>query len=102
MKDIPVAWIQAGLTPEEITVLDKVWTPAPWLQHRIPPAIKAKLDAHEERVRVRLVAEYSSSPLWIARAAKDPDFWKNFSVGQHNLPDHLVPKHETDTDETAK
>jgi hypothetical protein len=35
-----------------------------------------------ELVRQRLVAEYSSSPLYQARAAKDPDYWKTFSIGQ--------------------
>ena len=34
-----------------------------------------------ERVRRRCEEEYSSSPVWRARAAKDPNFWKNFSPG---------------------
>lgn len=35
-----------------------------------------------ERVRQRCVAEYSSSPLWQQRAAKDPDYWNRFYVGR--------------------
>ncbi len=35
-----------------------------------------------EQVRQRLVAEYSSNPLYQARAAKDPEYWNTFSVGQ--------------------
>jgi hypothetical protein len=34
-----------------------------------------------ERVRRHCEEAYSSSPLWRARATKDPDFWKNFSPG---------------------
>ena len=44
------------------------------------------LDQHRERVRQVCVTEYSSSPLWQVRAAKDQHYWDNFSVGQHNLP----------------
>jgi hypothetical protein len=36
--------------------------------------------AKSERVRFRSVAEFSSSPLYQARAAKDPTYWGNFSV----------------------
>ena len=36
---------------------------------------------HLARVRRRCEEEYSSSPLWRARAAKDPNFWKRFSPG---------------------
>ena len=41
--------------------------------------------AHRERVRVACVEEYSSNPLHQARAAKDPDYWNSFSIGQANL-----------------
>ena len=53
--------------------------------HFKPAAIREKLAAHSERVRAVLVEEYSSSPLWQARAAKDPNYWKDFSVGRYNL-----------------
>lgn len=38
-----------------------------------------------ELVRRECVEEYSSSPLWQARAAGNPDYWKRFYVGQANL-----------------
>jgi hypothetical protein len=38
--------------------------------------------AQLEQVRQRCVAEYSSSPLFQARAAKDPEYWNKFYVGQ--------------------
>ena len=37
-----------------------------------------------EQVRVACVEEYSSNPLHQARAAKDPNYWNSFSIGQHN------------------
>jgi hypothetical protein len=48
------------------------------------------LDAHHmkewqqqrEQVRLRLVAEFSSAPLYQARAAKDPEYWNTFSIGR--------------------
>ena len=41
---------------------------------------------HREQVRLRCVKEYSSNPLYQARAAKDPNYWNNFYVGRYNLP----------------
>lgn len=38
-----------------------------------------------ELVRRVCVEQYSSNPLWQARAAGNPEFWKHFSVGQANL-----------------
>ncbi len=52
------------------------------------------LRAHNELVRQQCVAEYSKHPLWQERAAKTPDFWKTFSVGQFNRYDDegkLIP-----------
>lgn len=40
-----------------------------------------ELQEHLKRVRQHSVAQFSSSPLYQERAAKDPDYWKNFSVG---------------------
>ena len=85
MQNIPKSWLQAGLTSEEIDLLSTLYSPAPWMQDKIPAAIREKLAAHSERVRAALVEEYSSSPLWKARAAKDPNYWKDFSVGRYNL-----------------
>ena len=34
-----------------------------------------------ERARIRSVAVFSSSPLYQARAAKDPEYWNKFYVG---------------------
>lgn len=47
------------------------------LRVSLSPQEKARL----EQVRLRLVAIYSSSPLYQARAAKDPEYWNKFSVG---------------------
>ena len=41
--------------------------------------------AHRERGRVACGEDYSSNPLHQARAAKDPDYWNSFSIGQANL-----------------
>ena len=35
-----------------------------------------------EQVRRRCVEEFSCSPLYRARAAKDPEYWNEFYVGQ--------------------
>ena len=39
------------------------------------------LQEQRERVRLRSVAEFSSSPLYQARAEKDPTYWDNFLIG---------------------
>lgn len=46
-----------------------------------PTPARLAFRAQQELVRQRLVAEFSSSPLYQARAARDPDYWKKFSVG---------------------
>ena len=51
-------------------------TPSDWNQE-----MERLMRAERERVRQRSVALYSASPLYQARAAKDQDFWKTFSVG---------------------
>lgn len=52
----------------------------------IPPdwTLEKEIQACEqrERVRQRCVQAFSSAPLYAARAAKDPDYWSLFSVGQ--------------------
>ncbi len=48
-------------------------------------AQRAAMEEHREQVRLRCVAEYSSSHLWQQRAAKDPEYWNRFYVGRHNL-----------------
>ncbi len=46
--------------------------------------IKAS-DEKRELVRQQCVAELSSSPLYQARAERNPEYWKNLSTGQANL-----------------
>jgi hypothetical protein len=41
--------------------------------------------AHLELVRQQCVAEFSSSPLYQAAAAKDPEYWNEFSMGRVHL-----------------
>lgn len=54
------------------------------LAHRLhgSTATDAEILAQVERVRQRCVAEFSSSPLYQARAAKDPEYWNTFYVGR--------------------
>jgi hypothetical protein len=42
-------------------------------------------EEQRERVRLHCVEVFSSSPLYQARAAKDPTYWDNFSTGRINL-----------------
>jgi len=42
---------------------------------------KAQEVEQREQVRRRCVEVFSSSPLYQARAAKDPKYWDNFSIG---------------------
>lgn len=46
--------------------------------------IKAS-DEKRELVRQQCVAEFSSSPLYQAAAAKDPEYWNEFSMGRVHL-----------------
>ncbi|MDO8864129.1 hypothetical protein Q6D67_20800 [Haliea sp. E1-2-M8] len=52
-------------------------TPPDWNEQK-------EREAQEQRelVRQRCEEEYSSSPLWRARAERDPEFWKKFSPGR--------------------
>lgn len=52
---------------------------------------------HRELVRQQCVRECSSSPIYQARAAKDPDYWKNFSMGQVHLYDESGNEDEDDS-----
>jgi hypothetical protein len=45
----------------------------------------AEWDRHREQVRQQLVRECSQSPLYQARAAKDPNYWNEFYMGQVHL-----------------
>ena len=72
------------MTQEEIDLLiaeGDPLMPKGWTVER-----EQALRAHLEQVRQVCVAEYSSNPLYQAMAAKNPDYWKTFSVGQFNLP----------------
>lgn len=54
------------------------------LERLTPQEIQQRAE-QRELVRQRCVAEYSTNPLYQVLAAKDPFYWKNFSVGQHRL-----------------
>lgn len=58
------------------------FTPPDWTEEK-----EAALSARRELIRQRCVAIFSSSPLYQAAAAKDPEYWNNFSVGLKKLPD---------------
>jgi hypothetical protein len=57
-------------------------TPPDW---NAPKEVLARVQ--RELVRRRLVEQYSSNPLYQARAEKDPDYWLNFSMGRQHLSD---------------
>lgn len=42
-------------------------------------------DEQIEQVRLQCVAEFSSSPLYRARALIDPEYWNTFSIGRVHL-----------------
>ena len=49
---------------------------------RILPRWKLRQEREErERVRLHYVEVFASSPLYQARAAKDPNYWNNFNSG---------------------
>lgn len=47
----------------------------------------AEWDRHIELVRQQCVREFSKSPLYREAAEKDPNYWKEFSMGQVHLYD---------------
>ena len=52
-----------------------------------PSQVRALLE-HRERVRQRCVEVFTLSPLYQARAAKNPNYWKELgTMGGWNLPD---------------
>ena len=67
------SWIEAG---------DQL-TGRPWTGSEVQRMLKAQ--KKQELVRQQCVEAYSSSPLYQRMAAKDPDYWKNFSTGCVNL-----------------
>nr|WP_228215883.1 hypothetical protein [Aromatoleum toluclasticum] len=48
----------------------------------LTPQQVAQRDEQREQVRQRCVKEFSSSPLYQARAEKDPEYWNTFYVGR--------------------
>lgn len=52
---------------------------------RLSVAEARELDRKQELVRQQCVEEFSSSPLYQARAAKDPNYWRGFSMGRAHL-----------------
>lgn len=72
------------MTLEEMQLLIDEGDPSVPKGWTISDFLKAR--EHREQVRLRCVKEYSSNPLYQARAAKDPNYWNNFYVGRYNLP----------------
>jgi hypothetical protein len=52
----------------------------PLAENAYPEELCQRLAERLERVRQQSVALYSSSPLYQARAAKDPDYWNKFYI----------------------
>ena len=52
----------------------------PFAEDALPEHLRQRLDERLELVRQQSVELYSSSPLYQARAAKDPDYWNKFYI----------------------
>lgn len=74
-----------ALKPDDIAEFGAVnpFSGEPWAESEIRAMRSGQ--AKQELVRQQCVEAYSKSPLYQARAAKDPDYWKNFSTGRVNL-----------------
>ena len=71
------------MTSEEIDLLiaeGDPLMPKDWNEEK-----ERQAQEHLELVRLQCVEEYSSSPLYQARAEKNPDYWKNLSTGLVHL-----------------
>lgn len=73
------------LTQEDMQTFGQVnpFSGEPWTESEIKAMREGQ--AKQELVRQKCIAQYSLSPLYQARADKDPDYWKNFSSGRVNL-----------------
>lgn len=79
----PLHFEHVTMTDEEMHLLMTCKDP---LAHDVfPPELVAKLEYHHEQDRLIIVERFSTIPSFQARAAKDPDFWRTFSSGLHNL-----------------
>ena len=67
------------MTPEELDRL--LATDDPLAENAFPKELRDRWREEREQVRQRCVKLFSSSPLYQARAAKDPHYWNNFYVG---------------------
>lgn len=67
------------MTPEELDHL--LATDDPLSEGAFPEELRAQWREERERVRQHCVKLFSASPLYQARAAKDPQYWNNFYVG---------------------
>ena len=67
------------MTPEELDRL--LATDDPLAEGAFPEELRAQWSEERERVRQHCVKLFSASPLYQARAAKDPHDWNNFYVG---------------------
>ena len=85
----PVVYLWNLITRDAIMTLEEMQLlidegdplmPEGWNEER-----ELKEREHRERVRLQCVKEYLTNPLHQARAAKDPNYWNNFYVGQYNL-----------------
>ena len=67
------------MAPEELDRL--LATDDPLAEGAFPEELRAQWREERERVRRHCVKVFSASPLYQARAAKDPHYWNNFYVG---------------------
>lgn len=68
------------MTSEEIALL--MQTEDPLAENAFPKELRDKWREERELVRQHCVKLFSSSPLYQARAAKDPEYWNTFYVGR--------------------
>lgn len=68
-----------AMTSEEEALL--MQTDDPLAENAFPKELRDKWREERKQVRQLCAEEYSSSPLWRARAEKDPDYWNKFSPG---------------------
>lgn len=68
------------MTSDEENLL--MQTEDPLAENAFPKELRDKWREEREQVRQHCVKLFSSSPLYQARAAKDPDYWNTFYVGR--------------------
>ncbi|MAC33791.1 MAG: hypothetical protein CME38_09355 [Haliea sp.] len=68
MTSVPISTLIAERDP---------LTPPDWNEEK-----ERQAQEQRKQVRQRCAEEYSSSPLWQARAERDPEYWNKFSPGR--------------------